>query len=123
MMPVAEADSIQGVLEPTGFRLLVRIPNLPAQMKKHENLIMTDETRALEESAQLSAQVVAMGPDAYTDKERFPSGPWCKVGDYVVIRMYVGTRFKINGSIYGLINDDTVQGVVRGDPTEIERPQ
>lgn len=119
---VAEEDSIQGMVDPTGYRLLVRIPKLSAQMARHANLFRTEETRILEESAQLVAQVVAMGPEAYKDKTKFEK-PWCKVGDYVMIRAYVGTRFLIAGHLYGLINDDTVQGVVRGDPTEIERPQ
>jgi co-chaperonin GroES (HSP10) len=118
---IPEADSIQGVLEPTGFRLLVRIPDLEAQMKGWSDLYMPDETRRLEESAQLTAQVIAIGPDAYQDATKFPTGPWCKVGDYIVMRAYAGTRFTIRRTLYCLINDDTVQGVVRGDHKEIER--
>ena len=129
MSPAAasEIDRVQGVLEPTGYRLLLRIPNLEAQMKQWANLVMPDETRALEEFAQLTGQVVAMGPDAYEDKAKFPSGRWCEVGDYVIIRAYAGTRLVLRAkdgtkTTYCLINDDTVQGVVRGDPTQIERP-
>jgi len=122
-----ELDQVQGVLEPAGFRILVRIPNLEAQMKRWAGLHMPDETRALEESAQLVGQVIAMGPDAYKDKTRFPTGDWCKVGDFVMIRAYSGTRFVMHSAegkptIYALINDDTVQGVVKGDIAEIERP-
>jgi co-chaperonin GroES (HSP10) len=118
---IPEADSIQGVLEPAGYRLLVRIPNLEAQMKEWGNLYMPDETRRLEETAQLTAQVIAVGPDAYQDRTKFPNGPWCKEGDWIVMRAYTGTRFMIRKIEYRLINDDSVQGVVRGDPTIIER--
>ena len=119
---IPEADSIQGVLEPAGYRLLVRVPDLQAQMKGWGNLYMPDERRALEETAQLVAQVVALGPDAYKDDTKFPNGPWCKTGDFIVMRAYTGTRFMIRKTEYRLINDDSVQGVVRGDPTAIERP-
>jgi co-chaperonin GroES (HSP10) len=129
MTPVVEElDRIQGVMEPVGYRLLVRIPNLAAQMKNWGNLYRPDETRALEEGAQLVGQVIAMGPDAYQDKAKFPTGPWCKVGDFVMMRAYAGTRFVVRTeegekSVYALINDDTVQGIVRGNKVEdIERP-
>lgn len=116
-----QTDAIQGVLEPAGYRLLVRIPNLEAQMRQWGNLRMPDETRALEEAAQLTAQVIAMGPDAYQDTTKFPHGPWCQVGDFIVMRAYTGTRLLIQKTEYRLINDDSVQAVVRGDPAEIER--
>jgi co-chaperonin GroES (HSP10) len=122
---VPEAESIAGVLEPAGYRVLLRIPNLEAQMKKHANIIMPDGTRQAEEAAQLVGQVISLGPDAYADKAKFPTGPWCKRGDYVMFRMYAGTHFLMGDPPhqvhYRLINDDTVQAVVRGDPTEIER--
>jgi co-chaperonin GroES (HSP10) len=127
MTPAAEVelDRVQGVLEPSGYRILVRIPNLPGQMKKNANLIMPEETRRLEEFAQLTGQVIALGPLAYKDKDKFGE-PWCKPGDYVLMRAYAGTRFTMRGedgkdSVYALINDDTVQGVVRGDHEDIER--
>lgn len=126
--PAKEWDRIQGTLEPTGFRILVRIPNLPEQVRKNALIIMPEETRRQEEFAQLSAQVIALGPLAYRDRKRFGfwRRPWCKPGDYVMIRAYQGTRFTMQNDegrdvIYALINDDTVQGVVRGDPAEIGR--
>jgi co-chaperonin GroES (HSP10) len=122
-----EIDRIQGALEPAGFRILVRIPNLPEQMKKNA-LIMPEETRRLEEFAQLTGQVIALGPLAYRDRKRFGwrRRPWCKPGDFVMMRAYSGTRFCMRDDqgrdvIYALINDDTVQGVVRGDYEDIER--
>ena len=128
MSPVAEMelDRVQGVLEPSGFRVLIRIPNLSAQVRKNSELVMPEETRQKEEFAQLVGQVISLGPLAYKDKARFGDEPWCKPGDYVMVRSYAGTRFAMRGEdgeerIYALINDDTVQGVVRGDREEIER--
>ena len=64
--------------------------------------------------------VVAMGPDCYKDPLRFPSGPSCKVGDFVLVRPNTGTRIKIHGREFRLINDDSVEGVVQ-DPRGISR--
>lgn len=126
--PVKEWDRIQGTLEPAGFRILVRIPNLPEQARKNALIVMPEETRRLEEFAQLTAQVIALGPLAYRDRKRFGfwRRPWCKPGDYVMMRAYQGTRFTMRGDdgkdvVYALINDDTVQAVVRGDHSEIGR--
>ncbi len=58
------------------------------------------------------------GPDAYSDKERFPNGAYCKEGDFVIFRSYSGTRFKIHGKEFRLVNDDTVEAVVE-DPRGI----
>jgi co-chaperonin GroES (HSP10) len=122
--PVPEADRIEGVLEPAGYRVLVQIlpPEETARRWQDSGLHMPDEVREREQAAQLWATVIALGPDAYKDEKRFPSGAWCKPGDAVVIRPYAGTRFSVRGQLYALINDDTVQGVVTGDPGEIERP-
>ena len=64
--------------------------------------------------------VVKMGPDCYKDEKRFPSGPSCKVGDFVLVRPNTGTRIKIHGKEFRLINDDSVEGVVQ-DPRGITR--
>lgn len=121
---VPEADKIEGVLAPAGYRVLVEVlpPEDTMQRWKDSRLHMPDETREREQAAQLWARVIALGPDAYKDEKRFPTGAWCKPGDAIVIRPYVGTRFMVRGRLYALINDDTVQAVVSGDPGEIERP-
>ena len=124
-----EIDHIQGVVEPAGYRILVRIPHLEAQMKRYANLVRPEETRRLEEFAQVAAQVIALGPLAYTGKKfgwKWWKRRWCKPGDFVMMRAYSGTRFSVRSetgedAVYALINDDTVQGVVRGDPERIER--
>ena len=64
--------------------------------------------------------VVSMGPDAYKDKDKFPNGPYCKEGDFVIFRSYSGTRFKIHTQEFRLINDDTVEAVV-DDPRGYKR--
>ena len=64
--------------------------------------------------------VIKMGPDCYRDKTRFPHGPWCKEGDFIIMRAYSGTRIKIHGKEFRIINDDTVEAVV-DDPRGIHR--
>ena len=64
--------------------------------------------------------VVAMGPDCYTDTNKFPTGPWCKVGDFVITRPYAGSRLDIFGTEMRLINDDNVEAVVE-NPIGIRR--
>ena len=65
-------------------------------------------------------QVVAMGESAYQDSARFPNGPWCQVGDVVLIRSYAGTRLKIGDTEFRVINDDTVEAVIK-EPSIVER--
>ncbi|HEY6290356.1 MAG TPA: hypothetical protein VI455_02190 [Terriglobia bacterium] len=123
---VSPDREISGVVEPAGYRILVRIPELKAQMERWANLYMPDQTRSLEEAAQIVGQVVGLGPDAYQDQVKFPSGPWCAPGDFVLFRAFAGTRFLMHDretgehTEYRLINDDTVQAVVRGD-ARVER--
>lgn len=64
--------------------------------------------------------VVALGPDCYKDPTRFPSGPWCKQGDFIVVRPNSGSRLNIHGKEFRMINDDTVEAVVQ-DPRGIKR--
>jgi len=74
----------------------------------------------VEEQTTVVLFVAALGPDAYKDEKRFPSGPWCQKGDFVVVRAYAGTRLKIHGTEWRLINDDSVEAVVE-DPRGIGR--
>jgi len=64
--------------------------------------------------------VVSMGPDCYTDKERYPTGPWCKVGDFILVRPNSGSRLMIHGREFRIINEDTVEATVL-DPRGIKR--
>jgi co-chaperonin GroES (HSP10) len=103
---------------PVGFRLLVKMYVTPE--KTSSGLYRPENAKALEDSASICAQVIALGPAAYKDIEKFPSGPWAKEFDWIVIRAYSGTRLKITGEEYRLINDDMVEAVVI-DPAKVER--
>ena len=101
---------------PVGYRLLVKMYVTP---EKVGGLFRPDAAKTLEDSASICAHVVAMGPDVYCDEEKFDE-PWTKIGDWIVIRAYSGTRLKVNGAEYRLINDDMVEAVVI-DPSTVER--
>jgi len=88
--------------------------------KTKGGILLPDQTRKQEETASITGQVLTLGPSAYLDMEKFPTGPWCQPGDWVVFRSYSGTRLSIDGQEYRLIKDDTVEAVV-ADPTLIER--
>ena len=103
---------------PSGYRILCAIPEVD---KTYENgLIKAEETMRHENLLATVLFVVALGPDCYADKERFPSGPWCKKGDFIVVRPNAGTRIKIHGTEMRFINDDSVEGTVL-DPRGVSR--
>ena len=79
-----------------------------------------DETMRIEEALTTVLFVVDLGPDCYSDEKRFPNGPWCKKGDFILVRPHAGSRLVIHGREFRLINDDTVEGVV-DDPRGIRR--
>lgn len=106
------------VPKPKGYKLLVHIP--AAQEKTDGGVFLTDEHRARQQTATMVARVVDMGSQAYQDPSRFPDGPWCGIGDWVMFRAHSGTRFKVGTEEFRLINDDTVEAVV-ADPTQIDR--
>ena len=99
--------------DPKGYRILCAIPDATETYKS--GLVKADQTRTIEEHSTVVLFVVRMGDLCYADKERFPTGPWCKEGDFILTRAYAGTRFKIHGREFRIINDDTVEGVVQ-DP-------
>jgi co-chaperonin GroES (HSP10) len=107
-----------GIPEPQGYRILVAVPDVMEKTKG--GILLPDELKSLEKTASIFGLVVAMGPDCYKDKEKFPSGPWCQMHDYVIFRSYSGTRFKIEGQEFRIINDDTVEAVAE-DPRVIAR--
>lgn len=104
--------------EPSGYRLLIAIPEVSE--KTEGGVYMPDQLKKAEETASLIGFVVKAGPEAYSDANKFPSGPWCKEGDFVIFRSYSGTRFKVLGKEFRLINDDTVEAVVE-DPRGYSR--
>lgn len=106
--------------EPVGFRILCAVPAAEDTFE-NSNIVKADVVKRNEEIGTTVLFVMAMGPLAYKDPERFPDGqPWCKVGDFVLVRTYSGTRFKIRGREFRLIADDQVEAVV-SDPRGISR--
>jgi len=106
---------------PQGYRILCAIPEAEQQYEGSEaGLIKADQTLRTEETLTTVLFVVDMGRDCYQDKTRFPNGPYCKVGDFVLVRPNAGTRLVIHGREFRIINDDSIEAVV-DDPRGIKR--
>jgi hypothetical protein len=103
---------------PSGYRILCAVPDIEKEFES--GLVKSDETIRMEETLTTVLFVVELGPDCYKDPARFPTGPWCKQGDFVLVRPYSGSRLIIHGKEFRLINDDSVEGVVQ-DPRGIRR--
>jgi co-chaperonin GroES (HSP10) len=107
--------------DPAGFMLLTVVPEAMEEYADSEvGLIKDSKTMHYEEVLTPVLFVIKMGPEAYQDKSRFPSGARCKVGDFVIVRPNTGTRLKIHGREFRMINDDSVEGIVQ-DPRGIAR--
>ena len=102
--------------QPTGWRLLV----LPFRMneKSKGGVLFANETVDKQQVASQCGNVLAMGSECYKDKERYPTGPWCKVGDWVVFERYAGSRIQIEGGEVRLLNEDEVLATVK-NPEDI----
>ena len=118
VLPQTAEDKASQLPEPAGYHILLAIPE--REDKYESGLIKADETRRFEEVLATVFFVVKMGPDCYKDEKRFPSGAWCGVGDFVLCRPNSGTRLKIHGREFRLVNDDSIEGVVL-DPRGISR--
>ena len=106
---------------PHGWKLLCAVPDVSERYEGTElDLVKPTSLLKQEEHATTVLFVLRMGPDAYKDTAKFPSGPWCKEGDFILTRTYSGTRVKIYGKEFRLINDDQVDAVVQ-DPRGITR--
>ena len=104
--------------EPQGYRILCAVPQVEEEFDG--GIIKADDTKRVEEQTTVVLFVIKLGDLAYKDKDRFPTGPWCKEGDFVLTRPYSGTRVVIHGREFRIINDDTVEAVVE-DPRGIRR--
>lgn len=104
--------------KPQGYKILIGVPEISE--KTEGGVFMPDGLKAAEETASIIGFVMKLGPDAYKDEGKFPNGAYCKEGDFVIFRSYSGTRFKIHGKEFRLINDDTVEAVVE-DPRGYSR--
>ncbi len=113
-----DAEKARQLPEPSGYKLLCALPEV--EDKFESGILKADSTVKVEEHSTTVLFVVKLGPQAYADMDKFPSGPWCKEGDFIIARAYSGTRFKIHGREFRLINDDQVEAVVQ-DPRGITR--
>jgi len=102
--------------EPTGWRMLV----LPyrGQGKTKGGILLTDETIEERGYTTVTGLVLKMGPDCYKDEVRYPNGPWCKKGDWIIFGRYAGSRFGIEGGEVRILNEDEIIAVVK-DPEDI----
>lgn len=114
----SEAEKAKQLPEPSGYHILIGIPE--SEEKTDGGILKAKQTIEIEETATIVGFVLKLGPDCYQDKKRFPSGAWCKEGDFILMRSYSGTRISIHGKEFRLINDDTVEAVVQ-DPRGIRR--
>jgi co-chaperonin GroES (HSP10) len=118
VMNKSEEEKARQLPIPKGYKILVTLPDIdeefesgiikPSQVVYHEQLLSN------------VLFVVDLGDMAYTDQTRFPTGPWCKKGDFIMCRANTGTRFKIHGREFRLINDDSIEAVVE-DPRGVGR--
>ena len=103
---------------PSGYRILCAVPDV--EEKYESGIIKADQTMHYEEVLTTVLFVVELGDGCYKDPERFPNGPWCKKGDFVLVRPNAGSRLVIHGKEWRIINDDSVEAVVQ-DPRAIRR--
>jgi co-chaperonin GroES (HSP10) len=117
-MPEGEVRGAKQLPEPRGFKILIALPEL--EEKTDGGIYLPEQVRNTEALATVVGFVLKMGDLCYQDEKKFPNGPWCNEGDWVVFRAYSGTRIKIHGREFRLINDDMVEAVVE-DPRGISR--
>ena len=105
--------------DPSGYRILCALPEVE-ETYGDSGLIKSAQTMHNEELLTTTLFVMKLGPDCYKDETRFPSGAWCAEGDFILVRPHAGTRVKIHGREFRIINDDAVEAVVE-DPRGISR--
>jgi co-chaperonin GroES (HSP10) len=118
VLKASPEEKAKQIPDPATYHLLCMLPE--AKEEYEGGLIKASQTMQFEELLSPVLFVAKMGPDAFKDEKRFPSGPSCKVGDFIVVRPNTGTRMKIHGTEWRLINDDSVEAVIQ-DPRGIQR--
>ena len=109
-------NEVEKIPQPSGWRMVL-FP-LKLQGKTKGGVLLTDDTVTESQVTTNICKVLKMGPECYKDKEKFPNGPWCKEGDWVLITRYAGSRIRIDGGELRIINDDEILAVV-DDPRDI----
>jgi co-chaperonin GroES (HSP10) len=112
-------EKAKQIPDPVTYHLLCMLPE--AKEEYEGGLLKASQTMQYEELLSPVLFVAKMGPDAFKDEKRFPSGPSCQVGDFVLVRPNSGTRMKIHGTEWRIINDDSVEATIQ-DPRGIQRP-
>jgi len=118
VLPETSEQKAKQLPDPSGYRILCALPEIDETYDS--GIVKSSKTLEYEELLTTVLFVIKMGPDCYKDEARFPSGPWCKEGDFILVRPHTGTRVKIHGREFRIINDDCVEGVV-DDPRGISR--
>ena len=111
-----QKKEMEKVPNPTGYRITLFPLKLDSKTKS--GIHLTDETVQESQLTTNICKVLKVGPDAYKDKDKFPTGPWCKEDDWVLITRYAGSRIRIDGGELRIINDDEILAVI-DDPREI----
>jgi len=117
--PENEKELEDALPTPVGYRVLVALPEVEETFGE-SRIIKSSKEQHLDHVLSTIGLVVDMGTEAYSDKERFTDGPWCKEGDYVMFRANTGTRFKVGNTEFRLMNDDSIEAVV-ADPRAVAR--
>lgn len=117
-MNATDAEKATQLPKPSGYRILCAIPEVEKEFDS--GIVKADTTLHYEELLTTVLFVVDLGPDCYKDTNRFPTGPWCKKGDFILVRPNSGSRLVIHGREFRMINDDSVEGIVE-DPRGIRR--
>ena len=112
-------EKAKQIPDPVTYHLLCMLPE--AKEEYEGGLLKASQTMQYEELLSPVLFVAKIGPDAFKDEKRFPSGASCQVGDFILVRPNSGTRMKIHGTEWRIINDDSIEAVVE-DPRGIQRP-
>lgn len=116
-----EEEKAKQLPKPKGYKILCAIPEQEKEFEGSEiGLIKSSETLRYDELLTTVLFVVDLGDDCYRDTTKFPTGAWCKKGDFILVRPNAGTRLVIHGKDFRIINDDSVEAVVE-DPRGIKR--
>ena len=111
-----QKKELEKVPNPTGYRIVLFPLKLDSKTKS--GIILTDDTVTESQLTTNICKVLKVGSDAYKDKDKFPTGPWCKEDDWVLITRYAGSRIRIDGGELRIINDDEILAVI-DDPRDI----
>lgn len=105
---IMEPANLKHVPNPTGYRMVVIPFDIPEFVGK-SGIVLSSKTRESERLHATSHRIVKMGPECYTDPEKFPDGPYCKEGDYILLSRYAGSKFNMSQcDVLHVINDDEV---------------